>query len=241
MSNCKVLNPEAGSNQKKEVTNFEHKELLIFDLDGTLINSIPDLTLAINKTLSHYKLSALTIEEVTPFIGNGAKTLVFRALKKATGKEVSKEFLNEALTYFIPAYQSNVCEETYLYPHVLETLKYLHNKGYKLVICTNKPFDFVEPILEKLAIKKFFLQWIGEASLPEKKPQGAPLLYLAKQTNTPTDKCIMIGDSKNDILAAQNAGMESIGLTYGYNYNENIADHYPTIVSESFSNLQKVF
>ncbi len=220
--------------------NFKAKELLIFDLDGTLINSIPDLTLAINKMLAHYNFSPLTIEQVTPFIGNGAKTLVNRALEKVTNQPVSADFLNEALAVFIPAYQSNVCEETFLYPHVLETLDYLQDQGYKLVICTNKPFRFVEPILEKLAIKKFFLQWVGEESLPEKKPQASPLLHLAKQMNTTPDKCLMIGDSKNDILAAQNARMDSIGLSYGYNYNENIADYKPTIVLESFSNLQGV-
>ena len=226
--------------QNEDLKRFKNKKLLIFDLDGTLINSIPDLTLAINKTLANYKLSPLTIEEVTPFIGNGAKTLVHRALEKATGKEITQELLNEALDFFIPTYQSNVCEETYLYPHVLDTLKHLKNKGYQMVICTNKPFRFVEPILDKLKIKSFFSEWIGEASLPEKKPNGAPLLYLAQQMNTSTERCLMIGDSKNDILAAKNAGMESIGLSYGYNYNENIADHQPTMVLESFAHLQKV-
>jgi len=234
------LSTEKSMDQKKEFVNLKDKELLIFDLDGTLINSIPDLTLAINKTLSHYELLPLTIPQVTPFIGNGAKTLVRRALEKVSNKKVSTDFLKQALAYFIQAYQRNVCQETYLYSGVVETLQYLHEKGYKLVICTNKPFLFVEPILDKLEIKPFFKTWIGEASLPEKKPQGTPLLYLAHKMNTSKDKCIMIGDSKNDILAAQNAGMESIGLTYGYNYNENIEDYNPTIVLESFSNLQKV-
>ena len=240
MTDNKALHTEQSIDQKKELVNLKDKEVIIFDLDGTLINSIPDLTLAINKTLSHYELQPLTIEQVTPFIGNGAKTLVQRSLEKAAGKKVSADFLNEALNFFIPCYQSNVCEETYLYGGVFETLKYLDEKGYQLVICTNKPFPFVEPILNKLNIKAFFKTWIGEASLPEKKPQGTPLLYLAQQMNSSTEKCIMVGDSKNDILAAQNAGMQSIGLTYGYNYNENIEDYNPTIVLESFSNLQKV-
>ena len=240
MTDNTPLDTQKRIDQKKELVDLKNKEVIIFDLDGTLINSIPDLTIAINKTLLHYKLPPLTIEQVTPFIGNGAKTLVHRALEKSTNQKVSTGFLNEALDFFIPFYQNNVCEETYLYSGVFDTLKYLDDKGYKLVICTNKPFPFIEPILDKLAIKSFFKKWIGESSLPEKKPQGAPLLYLADQMNSSVEKCIMIGDSKNDILAAQNANMESVGLTYGYNYNENIEDYNPTIVLESFSNLQKV-
>ena len=241
MTDNKGLNTEKSIDQKEALVNLKDKQVIIFDLDGTLINSIPDLTIAINKTLSHYKLPPLTIEQVTPFIGNGAKKLVHRSLKKKKNKKVSTDFLNEALDFFITCYQTNVGEETYLYGGVFETLKYLDEKGYKLVICTNKPFLFIEPIIDKLEIKSFFKMWIGEASLPQKKPQGTPLLYLAEQMNSSTEKCIMVGDSKNDILAAQNAGMQSIGLTYGYNYNENIADYNPTIVLDSFLNLQKVF
>ena len=240
MNNSTTVKTVKNNSLNTELKSFEGKKLLIFDLDGTLINSIPDLTLAVNKTLNHYNLPSLTIEEVTPFIGNGAKTLVNRALNKVSTKEVAPEFLEEALNVFIPFYKGNVCQDTYLYPGVMETLQYLKDKGYTLVICTNKPFRFVEPILDKLEIKHFFKMWIGESSLPEKKPQGTPLLYLAEQTNTAIEQCVMIGDSKNDILAAQNANIESIGLSYGYNYNENIEDYNPTIVLESFSNLQKV-
>ena len=110
-----------------------------------------------------------------------------------------------------------------------------------MVICTNKPYAFIEPILDQLDIKQFFKTWIGEDSLPETKPNAAPLLYLAKEINVSVDKTVMVGDSKNDILAAQNAKMDSIGLTYGYNYNEHIADYHPTIVVDDFAQLQNLF
>ncbi|SFH87597.1 phosphoglycolate phosphatase [Halpernia frigidisoli] len=222
--------------------NFKDKELIIFDLDGTLINSIPDLTIAINKMLKHYDLAELTVEEVTPFIGNGAKTLVKRALEKAMkDKEISDAFFDKAFKYYFAAYKEEPCKETYTYPGVIETLKYLHEKGFKMVICTNKPDDFIEPILETLEIKKYFTCWIGEDSLPEKKPDPAPLLHLAKKMKVSSDKTVMIGDSKNDILAAQNAEMESIGLTYGYNYNEHIANYKPSLVVDNFADLQNIF
>ncbi|MDG4946429.1 phosphoglycolate phosphatase [Weeksellaceae bacterium KMM 9713] len=221
--------------------NFKDKELIIFDFDGTLINSIPDLTIAINKMLAHYDLSPLSIDVVTPFVGNGAKPLVRRALEEAKQEKIEEDFLNEAFDIYFSAYREVTCDKTFMYPGVVETLKYLQEKNYQMVICTNKPFDFIEPILEELEIKSFFKLWIGEDSLAEKKPNAAPLLHLAKEMNTEIAKCVMVGDSKNDILAAQNAKMHSIGVSYGYNYNENIADYNPNVVVDNFAELQGLF
>ncbi|MDG4950965.1 phosphoglycolate phosphatase [Weeksellaceae bacterium KMM 9724] len=221
--------------------NFKDKELIIFDFDGTLINSIPDLTIAINKMLAHYDLSPLSIDVVTPFVGNGAKPLVRRALEEAKQEKIEEDFLNEAFDIYFSAYREVTCDKTFMYPGVMETLKYLQEKNYQMVICTNKPFDFIEPILDELEIKSFFKLWIGEDSLAEKKPNAAPLLHLAKEMNTEIAKCVMVGDSKNDILAAQNAKMHSIGVSYGYNYNENIADYNPSVVVDNFAELQGLF
>ncbi|MGJ5641373.1 phosphoglycolate phosphatase [Formosa sp. S-31] len=222
--------------------NFKDKELIIFDFDGTLINSIPDLTLAINKMLSHYNLLPLTIKQVTPFVGNGAKPLVRRSLELSMqNNSISEALMKEAFDIYFSAYKQDTCVDTFMYPGVLDTLNYLDKNGYQMVICTNKPLDFIEPILDKLEIKQFFNYWIGEHSLPLKKPNAAPLLHLVDLLNTTIEKSIMVGDSKNDILAAQNAKMENIGLSYGYNYNENIADYNPTLVVDHFSELQKLF
>lgn len=222
--------------------DFKEKELIIFDFDGTLINSIPDLTLAINKMLLHYNLAPLTVEQVTPFIGNGAKPLVQRALNLAMpNQEVSEALFAEAFDIYYAAYSEVTCKDTFMYPGVLETLEYLDKKGYKMVICTNKPYGFIAPILDKLDIAKFFITWLGEDSLAHKKPEAAPLLHLAEITGTSLEKCLMVGDSKNDILAAKNAGIESVGVTYGYNYNESIADYNPTLVVDHFSDLQELF
>ena len=222
--------------------DFKGKELIIFDFDGTLINSIPDLTIAINRMLLHYNLRPLTVHQVAPFVGNGVKPLVKRSLECSfPDRELSNEFLEEAVAVYFSAYHGNPCQETYLYPGVLETLQYLHQKEYKMVICTNKPYRFIEPILDKLSIKSFFTYWIGEDSLAEKKPNASPLLHLAKVTDTKVENCIMVGDSKNDILAAKNAGMQNIGVSYGYNYNEQISDYEPSLVVNHFLELKDLF
>lgn len=221
--------------------NCKEKELIIFDFDGTLINSIPDLAQAINNMLAHYNLPQLQTDVIAAFVGNGAQPLVKRSLEEAMQKEVETDHLKEAFAVYFDAYDQITCDKTFLYPHVKSTLAYLHQQGYKMVICTNKPFRFIAPILAKLDIEKYFEMWIGEDSLPEKKPKATPLLHLAKEMNTGKEKTVMIGDSKNDILAAHNAGMDSIGLTYGYNYNEHIADYNPSLVVDDFSQLKTLF
>ncbi|MDC3220566.1 phosphoglycolate phosphatase [Flavobacteriales bacterium] len=221
--------------------DFCKKELIIFDFDGTLIDSIPDLTLALNRVLARYQLPTLTVEQASPFVGNGARLLLHRALVHAKGsKDISNDLFEDALNVYHAAYKENTCVHTYLYPGVFETLESLKRKGYTLAICTNKPFDYIEPILEKLEIKSFFKYWIGEDSLCEKKPSAIPLLHLADKTNISVDKCLMVGDSKNDILAAKNAGMQSVGVTYGYNYNEQISDYNPDVVLDQISDLMEV-
>lgn len=222
--------------------NYKDKELIIFDLDGTLIDSIPDLTLAVNIMLSYYNIEPLTIEIVTPFVGNGAKILLERALNHTMQPEdITKERFDEAFQIFFAAYRDNLSVDTYLYPGVLETLEYLDNKGYKMAICTNKPFEFIEPILKELSVKQYFTSWVGADSLAKQKPDPAPLFHLAKEMNVTIDKCIMVGDSKNDIKAAKNAEMKSIGVSYGYNYNEHISDYNPDKVVDNFVELQKLF
>ena len=217
---------------------FKDKKLLIFDLDGTLINSVPDLALAINKMLESLEIGPIPLDTFKSFIGNGAKTLVLRSLNYTHQDNVPQELFDIAFPRFMDLYKANPCEKTLLYPGVKETLEYLKNEGYKMVICTNKPFNFVEPILEKLDIKKYFNNWIGENSLDEKKPSGVPLVHLAKDSNIAIDNCLMIGDSKNDILSATNAKMESVGLSYGYNYDEDITKYNPTVVLNEFTNLK---
>ena len=222
--------------------NFRDKELIIFDFDGTLIDSSPDLTQALNVMLANYNLKPLTDEEASMYIGNGSIILVQRTLKDRFETDtISEELFKEAFDIYFKAYGEYVCDKTYMYEGVAEALQYLDGKGYDMAICTNKPYVFIEPILDALNIKQYFKLWVGADSLPKQKPDALPLLHLAKELGREVHKTIMVGDSKNDILAAQNAKMDCIGVSYGYNYNEDIADYNPTKVVDSFAELHGLF
>jgi len=127
-----------------------------------------------------------------------------------------------------------------LYKGVKSTLEYLQNKGYHLVIVTNKPYDFIEPILEYLELSDLFEYYIGGDSLDLKKPDPAPLLHVCKKLDISVDKSLMIGDSKNDIIAANKANIDSIAVSYGYNYDEDISVYDPNIVLDNFEDISKL-
>lgn len=221
---------------------FSHKKVIIFDLDGTLIDSSGDLALAINHMLKTINRSTFTLDEIHNWVGNGAQTLVKRALSGSSeiSTNIEAKTFTHALDVFLDFYAKNLAVETVPYPHVLTTLAQLKAHGYKLVIVTNKPFDFVAPILEALQLKGYFEFFLGGDSLKEKKPNPAPLLYVCEKLKVTPQECVMVGDSKNDILAAKACKMQSIGVTYGYNYGEPIETYKPDLSFSDFSDITKV-
>lgn len=218
---------------------FENKQLLIFDLDGTLINSALDLALAVNTMLETLGRDTFDEEVIHGWVGNGALRLVQRALSgdRNVDKSLDEASVQKALDIFLKFYAKNLCNATIPYPHVPATLTSLKEKGYSLAIVTNKPFAFVEPILEGLELNEFFELILGGDSLPLKKPDPSPLLHVCKKLGVSVEKCVMVGDSKNDILAANACTMQSVGVTYGYNYGEDIEVHNPTVIVSDFSEL----
>jgi phosphoglycolate phosphatase len=218
---------------------FSHKKVILFDLDGTLINSSPDLALAINHMLETLDRDIFSEDIIDGWVGNGALMLVQRALsgQRTFDESLDNVLVQNALDIFLAYYAKNLCNETVPYPHVKTTLNTLQAKGYRLSIVTNKPFAFVEPILEGLGMNGLFELILGGDSLALKKPDPAPLLHVGEKLGVSVDKCVMVGDSKNDILAANACGMQSVGVTYGYNYGEDIGVHNPTVIINDFSEL----
>lgn len=223
--------------------NFTDKKLIIFDLDGTLVDSVPDLASAINKMLIALERKPFSEQEIRTWVGNGAQILVERALmagiehSNKMASTPSVELVSKALNVFLATYREFVCVDSVLYSNVFETLQTLKSRGYRLAIVTNKPVEFVSPILDKLGVKGLFEQVLGGDSLSAKKPDPLPLLHLSEQLDVEPQYCLMVGDSKNDILAAQRANVQNVGLTYGYNYDEDIASYNPDFVVDDFKQL----
>ena len=221
---------------------FNDKKVIIFDLDGTLINSAPDLALAVNHMLTSVHHTNFDEATIDGWVGNGALILVQRALSgsRTIDEGLDSDFVANALDIFLKFYAQNLCVKTLPYPNVRSTLQSLQSKGYRLAIVTNKPFAFVEPILKGLELLAFFEYFIGGDSLEEKKPSPLPLLYVCEHLNVSVEECVMVGDSKNDILAGNACGMQTIGVTYGYNYGENIGVHNPSVIVDDFGEILNI-
>ncbi|MEA2028653.1 MAG: phosphoglycolate phosphatase [Campylobacterota bacterium] len=218
---------------------FNNKKVIIFDLDGTLIDSVPDLAVSVNHTLQTLGMAQYNNDAIRYWVGNGVRVLVKRALLGSvdTTPDVDKALFNKALDIFLEHYASHLAITTTLYPNVVSTLQTLKREGYRLVIVTNKPFDFVEPILKGLGISDLFEFYLGGDSLKEKKPSPLPLLYVCDRCNILANEALMVGDSKNDILSANSANIESIGVTYGYNYGEPIESYDPNAIVDDFGEI----
>mgnify|MGYP006134297227 CR=1 FL=1 len=218
---------------------LQSKNVLLFDLDGTLVDSAPDLALAVNQTLTQLNLATFDQDIIRGWVGNGAKTLIERALSSSEiiDTQLDQTFVNDALAIFLQGYQRCLCVESSLYDGVKETLFTLKEMNFRLAIITNKPEQFIQPIITGLGLNGLFELLIGGDSLKERKPHPLPLLHACEQLNVSVNQCLMIGDSKNDILAAKAANMQSIGLTYGYNYGEDIGIYQPDWRMEKFNEL----
>ena len=217
-----------------------NKQLLIFDFDGTLIDSVPDLADATNAMLTTLGKDTYPIETIRNWIGNGSRMLVERALVgDITVPEgaLTKAEADHAEQIFFEAYTKIGGNKTVAYPDVDSGLKQLHAAGYTLALVTNKPLRFVPKILQTFGWQDLFSEVMGGASLSTKKPDPAPLLHVCTQLGITPDQAIMIGDSRNDILAGQNANMDTLGLSYGYNYGQDIRELGPTEAFDHFTDL----
>jgi phosphoglycolate phosphatase len=210
-------------------------KLLIFDLDGTLIDSVPDLALAVDQMLGSLSLPLAGEARVRAWVGNGAAKLVERALIYAEAD--TSTLMPDALATFLTCYQQSCSNHTVLYPHVQETLKALKHQGITMALVTNKPKRFVPPILEKLEIDAYFSLVLGGDDLPNKKPDPEPLLHCMDELGFSRDESMMVGDSRNDIQAARNANILVAAVDYGYNQQQPVEKEQPDVV---LSNINQV-
>lgn len=192
----------------------EQIRLLIFDLDGTLVDSRLDLTNSVNAMLRKYGRPELPCDLIATYIGDGAPMLVRRAL----GDPDDQRFVEEALVYFMTYYREHKLDNTYVYAGVKESLgaiRAARNGDIKMAVLSNKPVNPSRAIVEALGLGEYFFQTYGGNSFPTKKPDPQGARELLKEAAVNAEEAVMIGDSANDVLTAQNTGMYSVGLTYG--------------------------
>lgn len=217
--------------------SFENIDAILFDLDGTLVDSVPDLAAATDAMLVDMGRAVAGEALVREWVGNGAERLVKRALTgKMDGEPLAAE-LEKAFPLFMEHYQRHLQGQSRLYPGVKECLADLQERDLGLGLVTNKPERFIAPLLEALGIAEVFAVVVGGDTLADKKPHPAPLLHAARQLGVEPAAALMVGDSRNDVLAARRAGMQIVCVPYGYNHGEDIRLTEPDAVVEDLREL----
>lgn len=186
--------------------------LLIFDLDGTLIDSKKDLTISTNAVRQHFGMEPLDEATVGSYVGNGAAVLVRRAM----GPEATEPMIEEGLQCFLKFYRAHALEHTHLYSGVREAVAELSAQGHTLGVLTNKPGKISTDIVAALGLAKIFSRVYGGDMLPAKKPDPTGILALMQESGTAANETVMIGDSAVDVQTARNAGVGSCGVLWGF-------------------------
>jgi len=213
-------------------------KLILIDLDGTLVDSVPDLAFCVDHMMRRIGREAWGETRVRDWVGNGVERLVRRALTGQLDGEPDDAVFEQSYPIFIELYQNHNGENSLLYPGVQEGLDYMAEQGYALGCVTNKAAQFTEPLLEALDIHHCFRTIISGDSLPRKKPDPMPLLHAAEVFGvTPADS-LMLGDSVSDVKAARAAGFQIVCVSYGYNHGRDIREAEPDAVIDSFIELR---
>ena len=213
---------------------------MAFDLDGTLLDSVPDLTKAIQLTLAELNLPNQQLDSVRGWVGNGARVLVKRALSGNMKAEVPSDLFERAYPIFLKHYAEHLNENSVLYNGVEQTLQALKDADILLACITNKPEQFTLPLLKELGLLELFDKVVCGDTFQHRKPHPMPLLETAKFFNVSPGQAIMVGDSVNDIAAAQAAGFYSICVDYGYHGEDDVSELGADVVISHFSEINQL-
>lgn len=210
-------------------------DLVIFDLDGTLIDSKLDLAHSVNAARGYMGLPPIDNEVVFSYVGNGAPVLMRRAM----GPEASEQDVTKALEYFLEYYRLHMLEYTRLYPGVREGLDLLRDDGVTMAVLTNKPVRISQDIVKGLGLGEHFFRVYGGNSFPQKKPDPIGVDTLAKETGILKNRALMVGDSGVDIRTARNADIKVCGVTFGFQ-PESFEENPPDFLVDSMEEVVNI-
>ena len=185
---------------------------VLFDLDGTLLNTAPDLTTALNKALTHFNFPEVSINAITPYISYGAAVMIDTALEQEVAAAIKADILEWLLNY----YENHIADATELYPGMPELLETLENKGIPWGVVTNKRERMTHPLMHALDLTKRSACIICGDTTAHSKPHPEPMLTACRQVQVPPEACLYIGDAQHDISAGKAANMKTLAATWGY-------------------------
>lgn len=210
-------------------------KMVLFDLDGTLIDSVPDLLIAVNQTQDEMGLPHRAEADVRNWVGNGIERLVERALTNDLHGTPDAALFDKAMPIFRRFYAESNGKYSCVFPGVKEGIAYVKSLGLYAGCVTNKAAAFTLPLLKDMGLLDLFETVIAGDTLPLKKPDPAPLIYAAGWFKVHPREALMIGDSISDVKAARAAGFSIICMSYGYNHGENIRNYHPDAVIDSMA------
>ncbi len=217
-------------------------ELILIDVDGTLVDSVPDLAYCVDQMQQQLGLPERGEAAVRHWVGNGVPRLVERALSGDLNGTPDSALYAQAYSIFLQLYADNVSQRSQLYPGVKQGLDWLKQQSNLQIGCiTNKATQFTLPLLKDLGIYEAFGIIICGDSLPKKKPDPLPLLHAAAHFHCAPQNSLMLGDSISDLTAARAAGFQIVCVSYGYNHGEDIRLAQPDAVIDSFAELADLF
>ncbi len=215
-------------------------KLIMMDLDGTLVDSVPDLSWSLDETMKRIGLPPRGEDATREWVGNGIHSLVQRGIANDLDAPHDEALFEKAMPIFRTLYAENTSKRSKLYNGVREGIDYLKSLNIQLGCVTNKDTEFTLPILQELGLQDDFDMVICGDTLEKKKPDPLPLLHGAKMLGVKPDNALMLGDSISDVKAARAAGFSIICLSYGYNHGQDIRDSNPDMVIDSMIELRDI-
>ncbi|HHH47797.1 MAG TPA: phosphoglycolate phosphatase [Gammaproteobacteria bacterium] len=217
---------------------LQKPKMILIDVDGTLVDSVPDLAYCVDEMMKRLGMPERGEAAVRNWVGNGVERLVRRALVNRLDGEPDEALFEKAYPVFLDLYAENTSRRSVLYPGVREGLDYLESQGYRLGCVTNKAARFTLPLLKDLGVHDDFESIVCGDTLPKKKPDPLPLLHSAEKLGVKPEESLMLGDSVSDVKAARAAGFQIVCMSYGYNHGVDIRESNPDAVIDSMAELK---